>query len=92
LISLFHSRPPLQRFSGCQWRNKSFHRTRQSLARRYDPLEIISALPEHHDGFVEATPRCKVCGRIATKPIGGLPRHLFCLAERNPVARLAKAA
>jgi hypothetical protein len=45
-----------QRFTGGQWRNKSFHRSRLSLVRRYGLLEIILALPEHHDGFVEVTP------------------------------------
>ena len=39
-----------QRFNGGQWRNKSFHRERLSLVRRYGPLKIILALPEHHDG------------------------------------------
>jgi hypothetical protein len=34
-----------------------FHRARQSLIRRYGPLDMILALPEHHDGFVEVTPR-----------------------------------
>ena len=69
-----------QRFTGGQWRNKSFHRSRLSLVRRYGPLEIILALPEHHDGFVEVTPRCKLCGRIRSEPTGGLQRHLFCPA------------
>jgi hypothetical protein len=44
---------------------------------------MILALPEHHDGFVEVTPRCNVCGRIKTKPTGGLPRHMFCAAVRG---------
>jgi len=74
----------VQRFTGGQWRNKSFHRSRLSLIRRYGPLEMILALPDHHDGFVEAIPRCKVCGRIATKPTGVLPRHMFCVAMRKP--------
>jgi hypothetical protein len=33
----------IQRFNGGQWRNKSFHRTRQSLVRCYGPLQIILA-------------------------------------------------
>ena len=72
-----------QRLTGARWRNKSFHRTRLSLIERYGPLEMILALPEHHDGFVEVTPRCNVCGRIKTKPTGGLPRHMFCAAVRS---------
>ena len=71
-----------QRRTGGRWRNKSFHRTRRSLIQRYGPLEMILALPEHHDGFIEV-PRCGVCGRIATKPTGVLPRHMFCLAFRR---------
>jgi hypothetical protein len=82
----------VQRFTGGQWRNKSFHRTRQSLIQRYGRLDMLLALPEHHDGFVEAIPRCKVCGRINSKPTGMLPRHMFCLAERKPLARLEEAA
>jgi hypothetical protein len=70
----------VQVFKGGQWRNKSFHRTRRSLVPRYGSLEIIMSLPEHHDGFVEVTPRRKLCGRIKGKPTAGLPRHLFCLA------------
>jgi hypothetical protein len=81
-----------QRFTGGQWRNKSFHRTRLSLLRRYGPLEMISALPEHHDGFVEMVPRCNVCGRIATKPTRGLPRHMFCIAVGKGALTLAEAA
>src|SRR4030095_13558045 len=61
----------VQRLTGGRWRNKSFHRTRASLIQRYGPLEMILALPEHHDGFVEAIPRCKFCGRIKTKHNGG---------------------
>jgi len=71
-----------QRRTGGRWRNKSFHRTRRSLIQRYGALEMILALPEHHDGFIEV-PRCGVCGRIATKPTGVLPRHMFCLAFRR---------
>ena len=82
----------VQRFKGGQWRNKSFHRTRRSLV-RYGPLKVFLALPEHHDGFVEAVLRCKVCGRINSKPVGGLPRHLYCLQERKkPVALVEIAA
>jgi hypothetical protein len=69
-----------QRLTGGRWRNKSFHRTRASLIQRYGPLEIILALPEHHDGFLEAIPHCKFCGRTKSKPTGGLPRHMFCVA------------
>jgi hypothetical protein len=36
----------VQRFSGGQWRNKSFHRTRRSLVQRYGALEMFRALPE----------------------------------------------
>jgi hypothetical protein len=49
-----------QRLTGGRWRNKSFHRTRGSLIQRYGALAMILALPEHHDGFVEATPRWQV--------------------------------
>ena len=73
-----------QRRTGGRWRNKSFHRTRRSLIQRYGPLEMILALPEHYDGFVEVIPRCQVCGRIKSKPTAGLQRHLFCVAERKP--------
>jgi hypothetical protein len=69
-----------QRLTGGRWRNKSFHRTRRSLVQHYGSLEIIMSLPEHHDGFVEVTPRCKLCGRIKSQSTGGLPSHLFCLA------------
>jgi hypothetical protein len=58
----------VQQFSGGRWRSKSYHRTRHSLIQRYGALEMILALPEHHDGFVELTPRCEVCGRIKSKP------------------------
>jgi hypothetical protein len=51
---------------------------------RFGPLEMILALPEHYDGFVEVIPRCQVCGRIKSKPTAGLQRHLFCVAERKP--------
>jgi hypothetical protein len=70
----------VQRLTGGRWRNKSFHRTRRSLVQHYGSLEIIMSLPEHHDGFVEVTPRCKLCGRIKSQSTGGLPSHLFCLA------------
>jgi len=33
--------------------------------------------------FIEVVPRCGVCGRIATKPTGVLPRHMFCIAVRK---------
>ena len=72
----------VQRFKGGQWRNNSFHRSRQSLIRRYGPLEMILALPEHHDGL-EDEKRCGVCGRIRGWPKGGLARHLFCLSDRK---------
>jgi hypothetical protein len=81
-----------QRLTGGRWRNKSFHRTRRSLVQRYGSLEIIMALPEHHDGFVEVISRCKVCGRIKSKPTAGLPRHMFCLAVRKPALTLSEAA
>jgi hypothetical protein len=81
-----------QRRTGGRWRNKSFHRTRRSLIQRYGPLEMILALPEHYDGFVEVIPRCQVCGRIKFKPTAGLQRHLFCVAEREPHMSLAEAA
>ena len=38
----------VQCFKGGQWRNKSFHRSRQSLIRRYGLLKMILAVPEHH--------------------------------------------
>jgi hypothetical protein len=83
----------VQWLRGGQWRNKSFHRSRLSPIQRYGPLEIMLSLPEHHDGFVEAIPRCKVCGRIRSKPTRGLPRHLFCSAMRTPLRpTLAEAA
>jgi hypothetical protein len=72
-----------QRLTGGRWRNKSFHRIRRSLIQRYGPLEMILALPEHHDGFIEVTPRCELCGRIKSKPAAGLPRHMFCIAVRK---------
>ena len=81
----------VQRLTGGRGRNKSFHRTRASLIQRYGPLEMILALPEHHDGFVEAIPRCKFCGRIKSKPSGGLPRHTFCAAKlKRPLITLNK--
>jgi hypothetical protein len=82
----------MQRRSGSEWRNKSFHRTRRSLVQRYGQLKMFSELPEQHDGYVEVFPRCKVCGRIKRKPTGGLPRHMFCLAERKKPHLLAEAA
>jgi hypothetical protein len=76
-----------QCFKGGQWRNKSFHCSRQSLIRRYGPLEMILPLPEHHNGL-EDEKRCRMCGRIRGKPRGGLARHLFCLIDRtNGAAR-----
>ena len=72
-----------QRFTGGQWRNQSFHRTRASLITRYGPLKMILALPEHHDGFVEMVPRCKVCKRWKLLPRDGLTRHMFCIAVRK---------
>ena len=72
----------VQRFKGGQWRNSSFHRSRQSLIRRYGPLGMILALLEHHDSL-EDEKRCRVCGRIRGKPRGGLARHLFCLSDRK---------
>jgi hypothetical protein len=82
----------VQRLTGGRWRNKSFHRTRASLIQRYGPLEMILALPEHHDGFIEVTPRCEVCGRLKSKPMAGLPRHMFCIAVRKPPMSIAEAA
>jgi hypothetical protein len=76
----------VQCFKGGQWRNKSFHRSRQSLIRRYGPLEIILALPDHHDGL-EDERRCRMCGRVRGKPRGGLARYLFCLG-REPISAL----
>jgi hypothetical protein len=73
-----------QCFKGGQWRNKSFHRSRQSLIQRYGPLKMILALPGHHDGSVDEK-RCRICGRIRGKPRGGFARHLFCRAKaREP--------
>jgi len=72
----------VQCFKGGQWRNKSFHRSRDSLIQRYGPLKIIFALPEHHDDF-EDKRRCTVCGRIRGKPKERHYNRLFCLADRN---------
>jgi hypothetical protein len=87
----------LQRRRGDQWQGVSFCRTRAALIREAKRVlghapEALRALPEHHHGFVEMTPRCKVCGRIKRQPTGGLPRHLFCLAERKPAQIMAVAA
>ena len=60
----------VQSFRGGRWRNKSYHRHRYSLVRRYGPL-----LPD--DDFDD---RCNICGRDRAKPRSGLPRHLFCRA------------
>jgi hypothetical protein len=72
----------VQCFKGGQWRNKSFHRSRQSLIRGYGPLKMILALPEHHDDLRDEM-RCAVCGRLQGRPKGGLVRHLFCLSDRK---------
>jgi hypothetical protein len=78
----------LQRRRGDQWQGVAFCRSRAALIREatralgHTPV-ALQALPEHHDGFVEIIPRCKVCGRIATKPTSGLPRHMFCTAVRK---------
>jgi hypothetical protein len=72
----------VQWFKGGQWRNSSFHRSRQSLIRGYGPLEMILALPEHHDDLWDEM-RCAVCGRLQGRPKGGLVRHLFCLSDRK---------
>src|SRR5262249_9668507 len=61
----------VQRFKGRQWRNNSFHRSRQSPIRRYGPLEVILALPEHHDDLRDEM-RCVVCGRVKGRPKGGV--------------------
>jgi hypothetical protein len=87
----------LQRRYGDQWRGIAFCRRRDTLIREAKTLlgevpQVLMSLPEHHDGFVEVTPRCKVCGRIKNKPTGGLPRHLFCLAERKSAQCMAEAA
>jgi hypothetical protein len=78
----------LQRRSGDQWKGLAYCRTRAALIREASGLlgrvpESLFQLPEHHDGFIEAVPRCGVCGRIATKPTGILPRHMFCIAVRK---------
>jgi len=78
----------LQRRRGDQWQGVAFCRTRAGLIREAKKVlehtpEVLQTLPEHHDGFVEAIPGCKVCGRIATKPTGILPRHMFCVAVRK---------
>jgi hypothetical protein len=72
----------VQRFRGGQWRNNSFHRSRQSLIRGYGPLEMILALPEHHDDLRDEM-LCAVRGRLQGRPKGGLVRHLFCLSDRK---------
>jgi hypothetical protein len=79
----------LQRRSGDQWKGLAYCRTRAALLREASGLlghvpEVLLQLPEHHDGFIEEVPRCGICGRIATKPIGALPRHMFCIAVRKP--------
>jgi hypothetical protein len=76
----------VQCFEGGQWRNKSFHRSRHSLIRRYGSLKMLLALPERHDSF-EDERRCRVCGRIKGKPKVGLARHLFCLSDRKPASK-----
>jgi hypothetical protein len=83
----------LQRRSGDQWKGLAYCRTRAALIREASGLlgrvpEALFQLPEHHDGFIEAVPRCGVCGRIATKPTGLLPRHIFCLAVRKDEQRM----
>ena len=60
----------VQSFRGGRWRNKSYHRHRYSLVRRYGPL-----LPDN-----DFDDRCNICGRDRAKPRSGLPRHLFCRA------------
>jgi Ku70/Ku80 beta-barrel domain len=65
---------------------------RTRLIAAIGPLKLFLALPEHHDDFVEASPRCKVCGRIKSQPTVGLPRHFFCLAARKKPIALAGAA
>lgn len=56
----------VQSLRGGRWRNKSYHRTRYSLIRRYGPL-----LPGD-----DVDDRCNICGRY--RACRGLPRHLFC--------------
>jgi hypothetical protein len=78
----------LQRRSGDQWKGLAYCRTRAALIREASVLlghvpEALLELSEHYDGIIEAVPRCGVCGRIATKPTGVLPRHMFCLAARK---------
>src|SRR4029450_4034180 len=46
-----------QRLTGGRWRNKSFHRTRRALIRRYGPLEVVLGLPGDHGGFAGGGPR-----------------------------------
>jgi hypothetical protein len=77
----------LQVLRGEQWQGIAYCRTRDALIRAskargyiYEPL---NALPEHYDGIVEITPRCRVCGGIKSKPLLGQPRYLYCLAERK---------
>jgi hypothetical protein len=55
-------------------------------------LKMFSELPEQHDGYVDVFPRCKVYGRIKSKPTGGLPCHLFCRQERKKPVALEIAA
>ena len=78
----------LQRRAGDQWKGLAYCRTRAGLIRETSVLlghvpEALFQLPDHHDGFIEVVSRCGVCGRIATKPTGVLPRHMFCLAARK---------
>ena len=78
----------LQRRSGDQWKGVAFCRTRDVLAREAKRLfghipEALFNLPEHHDGLSDIGPRCGVCGRLRGKQTMGLPRHLFCIADRR---------
>ena len=84
----------LQRRSGDQWKGLAYCRTRAALIREACGLlgHVPEALFHHHDGFIEVVSRCGVCGRIATKPTGALPRHLFCLAVRKTASMTTTAA
>jgi hypothetical protein len=86
----------LQRRSGDQWKGLAYCRTRAALIREASVLlghvpQALLELSGHYDGIIEAVPRCGFCGRIATKPTGLLPRHMFCIAVRKGAGRLEQA-
>jgi hypothetical protein len=78
----------LQRRRGDRWCGVAYCRRRDALIRESVKLlghvpDALLALPEHHDGLSDIGPRCAVCGGLRGKPRPGLPRHLFCKADRK---------